>query len=234
MRKFPLVAALLAISFLQTGRTDADETEARLAAGDPERGRIVFRKCVACHSAERIGKERIGPNLWGIVGARIAEREGYSYSKALTEVGGNWTLGRLDAYLTKPSSLVKGTSMKFAGLRRASDRANVIAYLSQMSDRPAEFVAAPTEPDGNATAASSDFGILVPVPGAEETAVACTVCHSERILAQQGLSREQWEEQFELMVDEHEMEPLQEAARAAILEYLTKYYGPDRPNFPVN
>ncbi|MDE0307472.1 MAG: cytochrome c family protein [Albidovulum sp.] len=225
---------LFSISSLTAERADTDETEARFAAGDPERGRIVFRKCMACHTAEKGGKRRTGPNLWEIVGAPIADEEGFSYSEALEVIGGIWTLERLDAYLEKPSSLAKGTSMNFAGLKKQSDRANVIAFLSQMTDRRADVDTEPIGKNEFAQENSQGFGVLVEAPGVQATFDACTVCHSERIVAQQGLSREQWGEQFEIMIDEHEMAPLQEKERAAVLDYLAKHYGSDRPNFPLN
>ncbi|MDE0406375.1 MAG: aldehyde dehydrogenase [Alphaproteobacteria bacterium] len=77
-----------------------------------------------------------------------------------------------------------------------------------------------------------EFGLMVAAPGASETFYACTPCHSERIVVQQGLTREQWDEALDLMVEEHEMEPIEGDARTVILDYLAEHYGPDRPNFP--
>ncbi len=77
-----------------------------------------------------------------------------------------------------------------------------------------------------------EFGLMVRAPGASETFYACTPCHSERIVVQQGLTREQWDEALVWMVEEHEMEPIEGDARTVILDYLAAHYGPDRPNFP--
>ena len=74
--------------------------------------------------------------------------------------------------------------------------------------------------------------LMVAAPGASETFYSCTPCHSERIVVQQGLTREQWDEVLDLMVEEHEMEPITGDARTVILDYLGEHYGPDRPNFP--
>ena len=122
--------------------------------------------------------------------------------------------------------------MSFVGLKRAQDRADVIAFLNGMSDSPADFGRAqealasfpPPEPE--------DFGVMVAAPGASETFGACTSCHSERIVAQQGLTREQWDELLDWMAQEQEMEPIEGDARTTILDYLGAHYGPDRPNFP--
>ena len=90
-------------------------------------------------------------------------------------------------------------------------------------------VAAPAVPG---TPEPEEFGLMVAAPGASETFYACTPCHSERIVVQQGLTREQWDEALDLMVEEHEMEPIEGDARTVILDYLAEHYGPDRPNFP--
>ena len=89
--------------------------------------------------------------------------------------------------------------------------------------------AAPAVPG---TPEPDEFGLMVAAPGASETFYACTPCHSERIVVQQGLTREQWDEVLDLMVEEHEMEPITGDARMVILDYLGEHYGPDRPNFP--
>ena len=108
----------------------------RLAAADPEAGKKVWRKCKACHTIDKGGKKRIGPNLWNIVGADVGAREGFKYSKGMLAFGGQWTYERLDAYLTKPRKVVKGGKMSFVGLKKPKDRANVIAFMRMMADEP--------------------------------------------------------------------------------------------------
>lgn len=212
----------------------AADLEARLAAADPGRGEKIFRKCVACHTAEKDGRRKTGPNLWGIVGAPVAAGDGFRYSRALAEFGGNWTLERLDAYLANPRALVTATSMIFSGLRRDDDRADVIAFLNRMSDSPVEFGPPPAMSAVPLTPEPEEFGVMVAAPGASETFGACASCHSERIVAQQGLTWEQWDELLDWMIDEHEMEPMEGSARTTVLDYLAEHYGPDRPNFPGN
>ncbi len=77
-----------------------------------------------------------------------------------------------------------------------------------------------------------EFGVLIDKPGAEETFIYCSACHSERIVAQQGLDRKGWVELFEWMVEEQEMEPIEEPDYTKILDYLSEHYNVDRPNFP--
>ncbi len=101
-------------------------------AGDAEKGKKVFNKCKACHGIDEGGKNKLGPNLWNIVGAPIAAVDGYKYSKALVayaEEAGNWNEENLDAWLKKPKDLVRKTKMIFPGLKKEADRANLIAYL---------------------------------------------------------------------------------------------------------
>ena len=105
-----------------------------LAQGDPAAGEKVFRKCKACHTVEEDGPSRVGPNLYGIVGASVAAVDGFRYSGALTDHGGDWTPDRLAAFLANPRKAVPGTKMSFAGLRKPEDQADVIAYLASLSD----------------------------------------------------------------------------------------------------
>lgn len=227
-----VAAALLLCACTAAASAGAAELAARLAGADSSRGEKVFRKCVACHTVEKGGRKKIGPNLWGIVGAPVGAREGFRYSRALLAFGGSWAPERLDAYLAKPRGLVRGGSMSFVGLKREQDRADVIAFLNGMSDSPVDFGKAEEATAGLPPPVPEDYGAMVAAPGASETFDACTSCHSERIVAQQGLTREQWDELLDWMVEEQEMEPIEGDARTVILDYLGAHYGPDRPNFP--
>ena len=80
----------------------------------------------------------------------------------------------------------------------------------------------------------AEFGVLVAGRGAEETFIYCTACHSERIVAQQGLTREDWIEVLDWMVEEQDMEVIDEPDYTAVVDYLARNYGIDRPNFPMN
>jgi len=109
---------------------------ALMAMGDITSGEKIFKKCAACHSIIKGGKNNIGPALYNVVGRKIGAVEDYKYSKALTSYGKEWTFEELNGYLIKPAKWIKGTKMAFAGLRKETDRASVIKYLNQNSDNP--------------------------------------------------------------------------------------------------
>ena len=107
-----------------------------MAMGDIASGEKIFKKCAACHSIVKDGKNKIGPALYNVVGRKVGAVSDYKYSKALIGYEKNWTFEELNGYLLKPSTWIKGTKMAFAGLRKEKDRASVIKYLNQNSDNP--------------------------------------------------------------------------------------------------
>jgi cytochrome c len=107
-----------------------------MALGDIASGEKVFKKCAACHSINKGGKNKIGPALYNVVGRAVGGVNDYKYSKALASYGKEWTYEELNGFLKKPSSYIKGTKMSYAGLRKEKDRASVIKYLNQNSDSP--------------------------------------------------------------------------------------------------
>lgn len=121
------------------GRAEAPTGVATLlAAADPAAGAKAIKKCTACHSLNQGGKNRLGPNLWDIVGRPIAAAAGYKYSNALKDKSGEtWSYDNLDAFLTKPKGWAPGTKMSFAGLKKPERRADLIAHLRSLSDSPA-------------------------------------------------------------------------------------------------
>ncbi len=100
------------------------------AAGDPAKGKKVFNKCKACHLIDK-EKNRVGPHLKGVIGRKAGDVAGYKYSKAMMASGLTWDDATLDKYLAAPKKLIKGTKMAFPGLKKETDRANVIAYIKQ-------------------------------------------------------------------------------------------------------
>jgi len=108
----------------------------RLAAADVAVGQKEARKCAACHSLDKGGKNKVGPHLWDVVGRNVATAEGFKYSNALTDIGGTWSYEKLDAFLTAPRDYASGTRMTFAGIKDAAERADLIAYLRTLSDNP--------------------------------------------------------------------------------------------------
>lgn len=104
-----------------------------MASADVGKGAKVFKKCSACHKLEA-GANATGPYLYGVVGREFASADGFGYSGALSGMSGTWTAEELDAFLTKPSSYVPGTTMSFSGLKKQSDRVNLIAYLDSLDN----------------------------------------------------------------------------------------------------
>lgn len=107
-----------------------------LASASTDAGAKAFRRCAACHTLEEGGANKVGPNLWGVVGAEKGVHAGYSYSEALLAIGGTWSYENLDAFLKSPRAYAPGNKMTFNGLRKASDRANIILYLREYSSNP--------------------------------------------------------------------------------------------------
>ena len=108
-----------------------------LAKADPAKGQQIAAKCQACHDFTKGGPNKIGPNLWGIVGSKPAEVPGYNFSDAMkAREDKPWTYEALDTFLTSPRNYVPGTKMTFAGLPKPEERADIIAWLRQQSDKP--------------------------------------------------------------------------------------------------
>lgn len=115
---------------------------AMLATADIEKGAKISKACAACHSFDKGGPVKQGPNLWNIVGKAKASASGFSYSDAMAAKGGEWDYDSLNFLMWKPKKYIPGTKMNFAGLKKAKDRAALIGWLREQSDSPA---ALPTE-----------------------------------------------------------------------------------------
>lgn len=124
-----------------------------LASADPAKGEQVFKKCAACHNADKGGANALGPNLWGVLGKPHGHVPGFAYSDALKGIPGNWDWQNLSDWLHNPKKYAPGTKMTFAGLSKPEDRANIIAFLNARSDSPLPMPAAPAE---EAAAAPAD------------------------------------------------------------------------------
>ena len=101
-----------------------------------EKGRKLFKKCGTCHNYEKDSANKIGPNLWNVINRPKANIDGFAYSKALVEIGGEWTYEEISKFLYKPKKYVKGTKMNFVGLKKVEDRANLVFFLREQSDNP--------------------------------------------------------------------------------------------------
>ena len=108
-----------------------------LAAASAEAGEKVSKQCTACHTFVKGGPNRVGPNLWDVVGRNRASVDGFAYSATLAGMKGeNWDYEAINQFLANPKGFVANTKMAFAGLKKPEDRANMIAYLRSMSDSP--------------------------------------------------------------------------------------------------
>ncbi len=102
------------------------------ASANAEAGATIFKKCQACHSGEKGGPNKVGPNLWGVVGRPKGSHEGFNYSAAMKAKGGDWTLPDLAAFVHSPKEFVPGTKMLFPGVKDPSDLADLLAYLNTL------------------------------------------------------------------------------------------------------
>jgi cytochrome c len=107
-----------------------------LVSASVERGQMIAKKCTQCHTFEKGGPNRTGPNLWGIIGAKVAHVADFAYSSGFKDKGGNWDNEKLNILLHKPRAFVAATKMSFVGLKDPQERADVIAYLHTLSDSP--------------------------------------------------------------------------------------------------
>ena len=130
---------------------------------DATKGEQVFKKCAACHNADKGGANALGPNLWGTLGKPHGHVAGFAYSDALKGKPGNWDFASLSEWLANPKKYAPGTKMTFAGLSNPQDRADVIAFLNVRSDSPLPLPAAPAAeaaaaPEGADKAAAESVG----------------------------------------------------------------------------
>jgi cytochrome c len=125
---------------------DAKPIETLLASANVQAGEAGAKKCATCHSFESGGPNKVGPNLHNIVGRPVGKHEGFSYSPAISGHGGNWDYKLLNCYLTDPKACIPGNKMAFAGLKKDSERVDVIAYLRSITENPPPLTTADAQP----------------------------------------------------------------------------------------
>ena len=130
-------------------------------AGDVSKGKKLAKKCKACHSLKEGGKNRLGPTLFNILDRKAGTVKGYKYSKALLASGITWDEATFSDFVTKPKKVVKGTKMSFPGVKKATQRADLLAYFQTLRSKPADKMAMGNAADGKKVAAKH-----------------CDVCHT--------------------------------------------------------
>lgn len=148
--------------------------------GDADKGSRIWKKCSACHEIGPGARKKSGPQLNGIIGRAAGHEENFSYSKAMSDAGEAglvWTIETLDEFLTRPKSMIQSTRMSFGGLKDPQDRKDLLAFLSQYSNRPEEATtdthvqaSDPKLPDETlAMSGDRDYG--------EYLSATCVTCH---------------------------------------------------------
>jgi cytochrome c len=115
---------------------DAKDVLALLPKANADAGQDGFKKCLSCHTPQKGGRNGTGPNLWGIVGRKPGVHEGFPYSEAMKNKGGEWNWEALATYLHDPKAAIPNNKMAFPGIRDNAELADVLAYLRKLSDNP--------------------------------------------------------------------------------------------------
>ncbi|MDA9556659.1 c-type cytochrome [Vibrio sp.] len=193
--------------------------DSALVAAGKEQGQI----CTACHLTDKGAGASIGPPLWGLAEREIGSHTSFTYSDGLTKLSGKWTPEQLDQFLTSPSSMVPDTKMLFPGIKDDGARKAIIAWLATLNDNvPTSWAQQDIDVSDIKVPGA---GVLKEGEGMSLVATTCNACHSLHLVAQQGLSKDSWDETLDWMIDEQGMDELDDKERDVILNYLSTHYG---------
>lgn len=161
-------AAGRAASSAQPAEEPLPDFGSALASANVAKGQQISQRCQQCHDFAKGGPDKIGPNLWSVVGRPRASRSSFSYSSAMSSSHAPWTFEALFRYLRSPQSVVPGTKMTFAGLPSAQDRIDLIAWLRTQSDSPVSIP--PPKPAQPVAGANSSATTKAVLPGGKTPA----------------------------------------------------------------
>ncbi|MEZ5786583.1 MAG: cytochrome c family protein [Xanthobacteraceae bacterium] len=204
--------------------TEDSGLKEQIAHASTASGERFALRCKACHTLEKGGANKLGPNLWSVIGRKQASVDGFRYSNALQQLNGEWTLAELDKFLSSPGKYVPGNRMAFPGVPDPAQRHALLAYLATLSDAaPAATAKAAPPRDEPSFADELD---LPEGAGREEVAAICSACHSFRLVRQQGLDAYRWDELMDWMTEKQGMPALAPEERDRIVAYLAENFGP--------
>ena len=213
-----LGTAATALPVLATA--ELDPIAPRLATADAKRGAQLFLQCKACHVSTPDAAATVGPNLWNIVDRPVGGADGYAYSDALKGLGGQWDYETLSRYLFDPAAVAPGTRMVFGGVKRAEDRADLIAHLRSLSPEPV-----PLPPVATLAEAAPRYGGLPDGEGRAAVYFTCRACHGIDQFRERHFPRADWDALLTKMIQEKGMAAPEPWARKVMVDYLSTHFG---------
>lgn len=222
---------LFLMVILPLGTARAENAVAPIAPhlidADTRKGRKLAQKCRTCHTFRNGEKHKNGPNLWGIIGRPAGKQSGYSYSNAMKTIGIRWGYEELSQYLWNPKKAIPKTKMVFTGIKRSDERADLIAYLRLLSNKPL-----PLPESKKSDLLKLQRGIYDSMPagtGREAVYFTCRSCHSIKQFLHVKNTRREWSATLDKMVSKNGMSRPDTLAKKILVDYLTTNYGRREP-----